>query len=472
VDPLILLFIGMGVVLGSILLLRMHAFLALLLAALVVGSLTTDAHLEEYAASLDPPLSPAATQTLLLQPLGERLALGFGRTCAGIGLLIAMASIIGKSLLEAGAAHRIVRTSVRILGEKRSSVAFLGSGYLLGIPVFFDTVFYLLIPLAKAMATRIERHYTLYLMCIVAGTTMTHSLVPPTPGPLFAADFLGVDLGTMILCGLAVGAITSFGGYLYAVWANRRWPTPIRGTPDISLAELRILATKKDDELPPFWLSVLPILLPVVLIAGSTVGGQVIDSGDLPGLARQLGDKNVALALGAAVALGMLWHQTRAGLRALAKSVENALLSAGTIILITGMGGAFGIMLQHTAIGPRIQDLMGGSHSWILPLAFFLTALIRTALGSATVAMFTAVPILAAFADPAVLGFHPVWLAMAIGCGSKPFPWMNDSGFWVICRMSGMTEAETLKTTSMTIAVEGLIGLPTVMVLSNLFPLI
>jgi len=86
--------------------------------------------------------------------------------------------------------------------------------------------------------------------------------------------------------------------------------------------------------------------------------------------------------------------------------------------------------------------------------------------------MFTAVPILAVFADPAVLGCHPVWLAMAIGCGSKPIPWMNDSGFWLISRMAGLTEGETLKTTSMTIAVEGLVGLPVVMILAKLFPLI
>jgi gluconate:H+ symporter, GntP family len=476
VDPLILLVIGMIVVLGSILGLRLHPFLALFLGALIVGSLTTGDHLRSFGASQSPSWSEAATADLIRQPVGGRIADAFGGTLMGLGLLIALASLIGKALLDSGGADRIVRSSMRLLGERRAPLGFLGSGYLLGIPVFFDTVFYLLIPLAKAMGTRNERKYTLYVMCIVAGTTMTHSLVPPTPGPLYAAQQLNIDLGLMIVCGLVVGAFTSMAGYGYARWANRRWPIPLRETPDLSLAELKALAAQDDRQLPPFWLAILPILLPLVLIAGYSIVATLLPVGaeETPAmrLFANLGDKNIALAIAAVIALGTLAWRKRTSRGEMAKAVESALLNAGTIILITAMGGAFGAMLQQAAVGPRIQELAVGSHHWVLPLAFVVTALIRSAQGSATVSMYTAVPILAVFADPAVLGCHPVWLALAIGCGSKPFPWMNDSGFWVICRMAGLTEGETLKTTSMTIAVEGLVGLPVVIVMARLFPLL
>jgi GntP family gluconate:H+ symporter len=142
------------------------------------------------------------------------------------------------------------------------------------------------------------------------------------------------------------------------------------------------------------------------------------------------------------------------------------------IILITAAGGMFGAALQEAGVGGRIQALASSYQIAVLPLAFFVTALIRTAQGSATVAMITAAGILQGFAaSPAALGFHPVYLALAIGCGSKPFPWMNDSGFWVIGRMSGMTEAETLKTSSTMMALMGCAGLVVVLVLAKLVPM-
>jgi len=269
IDPLWLLLVGMIVVLGGILLLRLHAFLALTLGALIVASLTTSAALERFAAEKE--MTAKETAALVQSSVGERVAQGFGRTCTKIGILIAMASIIGKFLLESGAAERIVRSLVRWLGERRASHAFLSSGFLLGMPVFFDTVFYLMMPLGKAMGIRARRKYGLYVMSIVAGATMTHSLVPPTPGPLFVAGELSVNIGLMIVGGIVVGLFTVSAGYLYALWANRRWSVPIRDTADTSVADLQSMAQKNESTLPPFWLSMLPIILPVLLIAARTL---------------------------------------------------------------------------------------------------------------------------------------------------------------------------------------------------------
>jgi GntP family gluconate:H+ symporter len=152
--------------------------------------------------------------------------------------------------------------------------------------------------------------------------------------------------------------------------------------------------------------------------------------------------------------------------------VQSALSSAGVIILITAAGGAFGGVLQQTGIGHRIQEMASAHQLAVLPLAFVVTAVVRTAQGSATVAMITAVGILGGFADASQLGFHPLYLALVIGCGSKPVPWMNDSGFWLICKMTGMTEGETLRSSSAMMTIMGLVGLVFIMIFARLLPLV
>ena len=396
-----------------------------------------------------------------------------------IAILIAMAAIIGKCLLDSGAADRIVRTALNIVGEKRAPIAFIGSGFTLGIPVFFDTVFYLMIPLGKALRLRTGGNYTLYILTIVAGATMAHSLVPPTPRPLQVAADLKINLGLMIAGGIVVGLCTASVGYLWAALANRWWEVPLRESADASLEDLEQLVKKPDSELPPFWLSITPILLPVLLITAYTI----IDALDkasvaIPPLLQSsfdtLGNKNIALIIAAAIALAMLAWQKRASLRDLTTAVGTALASGGVIILITAAGGGFGGVLRQTGIGERIEQLVTATGSLcILPVAFALTTFIRTAQGSATVAMLTAAPILASFiGDGASLGFHPLYVALAIGCGSKPIAWMNDSGFWVICKMSGMTEAEGLKLVTPMSIIMGVTGLGVVLLGAWLLPLV
>ena len=547
--PFWILLAGMVIVIGGILALRLHAFLALLLGALVVAWLTPEGHVFEHelrsralrvqaaegatvvlAAGIDAGLAPgtrlqlfrqaadgpglAAIGTLEVigaetatatagrrageayrpgdfvvplheiraardvagQTIGEQVATGFGRTCLAIGILIAMAAIIGKCLLESGGAERIVEALRGLLGERRTPVAFLGSGFLVGIPVFFDTVFYLLLPLAKAMRMKTGRNYLLYVLAIVAGGTMAHSLVPPTPGPLFVASALGVDIGLMILGGIAVGLFTITVGYLYAKWANRRWDLPLRATAELTGAELERLARRDDRPLPGLALALTPIVLPVLLIAGQTV----LDMTDAASRGEMwavlaswmdvVGNKNVALVLAAAAALWMLARVERG--EGLSEAVQAALAGGGVIILITAAGGAFGYALRLTGIAGALQDVAPASQAALLPLAFGLTTLVRIAQGSATVAMITAVGIVAPLASAGTLAFHPLYLALAIGCGSKPISWMNDSGFWIIGRMSGMTEAETLRTASVQIALMGVVGLFVTMLAAWIWPLV
>lgn len=397
----------------------------------------------------------------------DQVAAGFGSTAAGIGMLIAFASIVGKCLLDSGAADRVVRSALKITGESGAPAAFVGSGFLLGIPVFFDTVFYLMLPLGQALALRTGKNYLIYVLTIVAGATMAHSLVPPTPGPLLVAAELKVGVGLMMLVGTIVGGGAVIAGYFYAAALNRRFTLALPALPGVS-PDTGTSAESSEASLPPLWLSLLPLLLPVFLIGGAEIFAVWLQTRSetavpIPAFVLRgitlLGDKNIALILAAAIAVGTLVWKRRISRKELAKSLQDALSGAGTIILITSAGGAFGKVMQQTGVAALITDLPVHSTPAILTMAFLVTAAVRTAQGSATVAMITAVGILAPLAGAGQLSFHPVWLAMAIGCGSKPLAWMNDSGFWVITQMSGMTEAEGLKYITTLLLVMSLVGL-------------
>ena len=185
-----------------------------------------------------------------------------------------------------------------------------------------------------------------------------------------------------------------------------------------------------------------------------------------------LGDKNLALTLGALLALRQLLKSKLQEKPELAESVKSSLQSAGVIILITGMGGAFGGILQQTSLGLEVSAFVSSQNFGslaILVVAYFTTSVIRIAQGSATVAMVTSIGIVGGLVEQGI-GIHPVYLALAIGCGAKPIPWMNDSGFWVVGKLSGFTEAETFKTFSIVIALQGVFGGIAVLTLAYFLP--
>ncbi len=250
VRPLVTLVIGIAVVLGLIIVLRVNAFIALISAAMIVSL-----------------MAPGDIATKI-----SRVATAFGNTAGGIGIVIALAAVIGKCMLDSGAADRIVRAFVRLLGEKQAPVALMGSGYVLAIPVFFDTVFYLLVPLARSLHRQTGKQYLKYILAIGAGGAITHSLVPPTPGPLLMASTLGIDLGLMIMIGAAVALPAAAAGVLFADVADRIMKTPMRSLG--SEPEPEPLA---DEQLPPLALAILPVLLPVLLISTNTILTTVAD---------------------------------------------------------------------------------------------------------------------------------------------------------------------------------------------------
>lgn len=448
--PLAILGIAIAVVFVLILVLRINAFIALITAAATVGI-----------------LSPVVPLGQVMPSVAEE----FGGVCGSIAIVIALAALIGQCLMESGAADKIVRVFVRALGEKRASLSLLSSGYVLSVPVFFDTVFYLLVPLARAMRIRTGNHYLLFLMAISAGGAVTHSMVPPTPGPLAMAATLDIDLGTMIMVGAVIALPMSLVGWLFGVLRDRQIDVPLRETQGLTLEELEALARRAEERLPSFFMSMLPIVLPVVLIASNTLAGALGVEGALREITAFLGNPNFALLASAAVSLTLLAKQKGYTLAQLAKPVETALASGGLIILITAGGGSFGKMLVRAEVGEVIGGMSQEFGVPLLMLSFLLGALLKVAQGSGTVAMITVSTIMAPLVTGTSIGFHPVYVACAIGSGSLVGSWMNDSGFWVYKQMSGLTETEALRTWTPLLAVMGLVGFVVTQLAAILLPL-
>ncbi|MBE0536334.1 MAG: gluconate permease [Phycisphaerae bacterium] len=462
--PLIILGIAVATVIGMIIVLRINAFVALITAAIVVSLLAPG----EWSDKIN------------------RVAVEFGVTAGKIGIVIAMAAIIGKCLIDSGAADRVVRMFMNLLGEKRAPVSLMSSGFVLSIPVFFDTVFYLLLPLARSMHRKTGRNYLLLILAMGAGGSITHSLVPPTPGPLYIASELKVDIGMMMMMGLAVAIPTAVLIMFFIKWLTTRIDIPMRPI-EGSAPEPEPLP---EDRLPGLFVSLLPIILPVILISANTIFTAMAkseDAGQGVILAAKVtavaGNANLAMLISAAIALTVLYRQRKPTRTQLAQIVESSLMSGGVIILITAAGGAFGAMLKEAQIGPAIQNLFVGENAThiaglkLLFMGFAVACLLKFAQGSSTVSMLTTSAMMASLilnpdGTHMPIGFHPVYLAAVIGFGAQCGNWMNDSGFWIFAKMGGLTEVETLKTWTVTVSLIGVIGLFVTVLFATVLPLV
>ena len=483
--PMVSLVVGIAMVLGLIIFLKANAFIALISAAMVVSLMSPGVMGDKIA----------------------RISEAFGNGCGNIGIVIALAAVIGQCMMDSGAADRVVRAFMNLLGEKRAPIALMGSGYVLAVPVFFDTVFYLLVPLARSFYRKTRKNYLKCILAIAAGGAITHTLVPPTPGPLTMAATLKIDLGVMIMIGALVALPAAIAGLICAGVMDRAMPIPMR-----SLGEDENTDPIPDDKLPGLFVSLLPVLLPVLLIgintgtetAAKQIGQEqfaIYDSPDTSAevkaeilaehegtiqatalqvmpYARILGNPNFALLISTIIALWLLWVQTGPTLKELSNIVEISLMSGGVIILITAGGYAFGQSLKFAQVGDAIEHLTTPasgepmSGMTMLFLCFGVASLLKVAQGSSTSAMIiTSSMMMPMITDPTTLGFHPVYLATAIGAGSLVGSWMNDSGFWIFAKMGGLTEEEALKSWTVMLIVLGIVSMAVTLLLANVLPL-
>ena len=452
--PLLLLGIGMAAILGGIIVFRVNAFLALVGAAVLVSLLA--------------PGDPATKIT--------RVADGFGRTAGSVGIVIALAAIIGNAMTESGAADRIVRFFLELLGERHAAVALGATAFIVSLPVFFDTVFFLLAPLARSMYSRTDKNYLKYLLAMSASGVATHTLVPPHPGPLAVADALGVDLGVMILVGVVIALPSAVVGFQFARVMDRRMPVPVRPRAGVE-SDAPPLATQ-----PPLGWALLPVLMPLVLISMATIVdalrtsnvGRAAFWSALRPVTSVVGNPNMALLLATLAAIWLYAQQRKPSRDAMAAMVESSLMGAGVVILIVAAGGAFGATLQAAQLGPAIQSMFMTTNRTsgvtLLLVAFAVTVVFKIAQGSSTVAMITAAGMVGAMVKGMSLPFHGVYLAAAISSGALVGSWMNDAGFWVFSKIGGVTEVETLRSWTPLLAIVGTTAMLVTVAMSLLLP--
>lgn len=415
---------------------KIHPFFSLLVAAILIGFF----------------LGFEGTEVLNL------ITEGFGNTLAGIGIIIALGATIGILLEKSRGTKTIANSLLKIIGIKRSLLAINFTGILISIPVFCDSAFILLASINKALSRKTGISLVAFGISLAAGLYAAHVFIPPTPGPLAAAAILDANLGLVILYGLMVSIPVALSGYLWAIFISKK----IKRMPQDVLPE-----DQQEQEYPGLINSLLPILLPILLITGKSLAeypSYPLGEGMTFSLIRFVGDPIIALGVGVIFSF-MLTRKFKKEQQL--NWIGIALKDAGVIILITGMGGAFGNILRASDLSSLFSDGTGFFSVGLL-LSFSIAALLKTAQGSSTVAIITASAIIAPLAEGIGLGSATgrALSVLAIGAGAMTVSHVNDSFFWVVAKFTEMDMNTALKTQTMSTLIQGITGLLVVLLLS------
>lgn len=377
--------------------------------------------------------------TMSLDQVVQSVNAGFGGTIGAIGIVIIAGSVIGTFLEKSGGAYKLAEGLLRMVGQRHVPLAMGTLGYVVSIPVFCDTGFVILVSLAKALAKKAGISLAIAAMALSLGLLVTHSVMPPTPGPLAAAGLLGADLGLVILLALPVSLTGLIAGWLFSITvAARVYISP--GSESLPNG-----TDAPDIQAPSALKSLIPILLPIVLIILASLqrlGAVSVDERAGTAIAFA-GQPVVALLLGVLASFLLPFKLTRHMLSS-AGWIGEAIAAATVIILITGCGGAFGRVLQDSGIASVIGDNLSGARSLGVALPILIATALKSAQGSGTVAIITTASLMAPLLTP--LGLDSVMaravLVVAIGSGSMIASHVNDSYFWVVTQFSGMTVQE------------------------------
>ncbi len=369
---------------------------------------------------------------------------GVGGTLGHIAIIVALGTMLGKMMAESGAADQIAHTLIQAFGEKNLSWAMLVIAMLVGLPAFFEVGFVLLIPILFTVVRRTKTSLIMAGLPMVAGLSVVHGLVPPHPAAMLAVTIYHADVGRTIFYGLLIGAPTAIiAGPLYAKLIAPHVQLP----PENPMAD-QLTTRDESRKLPGFWLSVLTILLPVMLM----LVGSWADAVSAPGSAfnnglHLAGNDDMALLIGVLVSFVTLGAMRGFSRDTVLRFSNECLGPTAAITLLVGAGGGFGRVLQDSGVSAAIVVAAMKSHVPLLLLAWLLAAAMRLATGSATVAMATAANIVAPIALHSA-GVHPELLAIATGAGALIFSHVNDGGFWLVKEYFNMTVGQTMKTWS------------------------
>ncbi len=380
---------------------------------------------------------------------------GFGNLMTGIGLSVGFGVILGQLLSDSGGAKVIAVTMIQATSEKYALYALGITAFLLSIPVFYDVTFVILIPLAIAVSRQIQKPLPYTVGAMIIGAGAAHTLAPPTPNPLAAAEILHFDLGIMVLVGILLGLVAAvLAMKIFFVLLDKGFWNQEKDETGVEVYEEH--HHTENEKAPSFGMALVPILLPVVLILVGTVMGAMME--EVPAFVHFLSNKTTALLLGALSAY--LVSAKALDKDAREQSTTEALKSCGIVLLITGAGGSFGAIISATGLADMLAETIqsiSASPLIALLLAFVIAALFRVALGSGTVASITTMTIMASV--PAAVGMHPVWMAIACLSGSLSCGHVNDSGFWVSTNLSGFTVTGGLKSYTLGNAITAFIAM-------------
>ncbi|HHU28858.1 TPA: GntP family permease [bacterium] len=449
---LIGLLVGIVLLIAMVTLTKIHPFLALILSSIVVALIAG---------------SP-------INEIPGQITSGFGSTLGSIGIIIGLGVIMGQIFEESGAAEKMAQVFIKLFGKGREHIALAVTGFVVSIPIFCDSAFVILFPIAKAISQKTRKNLILIAGALAAGLVITHTLVPPTPGPLTAANTFGVDLGMMILFGLIVAIPCTIAGIYYFKWLDNRLVIlpdekgvshKVEKKEEVKVADVNLDSVKK---LPSAVLSFAPILVPIILILLNNVFNAIFDDKNniVYKIGAFIGNPVVAVSIGTLVAIyGLALRTPR---KEALSSMDKGIKSAGIILLVTGAGGALGNVIKVTGAGDAIANTIVDWNIPVILLPFIVATVVRFIQGSGTVAIVTASSICAPIIEQT--NASPLFAALAACVGAFFFSYFNDSYFHVVNRSIGVEDSkDQLWLWSGATTVIWAAGFITVMVLNLIF---
>lgn len=418
----------LGLALGVIILIflvlktKIHAFLALIIVASITGLVGGMAAPDVVSA----------------------ISAGFGSTLGSIGIVIGFGVMMGRILEVSGAAEKMAYTIVKWLGKRKEEWAMAITGYIVSIPIFVDSAFVILTPLVKALSKKTGKSVLALGVALGVGLVATHHAVPPTPGPLGVAGIFGVDVGLMAIWGLIFAIPIVIIGVLYAKWLGKKiYQIPdetglgyVRPSHPITVQEF--LESKEEKNLPSLTRSLLPIVVPILLIFVNTTVSALKLEGGIYNYIKFFGSPVIAVGIGLLFAIYGLYNHVKQS--EAIERMEEGIKTAGIILLVTGAGGALGNVLRESGSGDYIGEQIANMNLPAILIPFVIATLVRLIQGSGTVAMITAASISAPILSG--LNVNMALAAQAAALGAMVFSYFNDSLFWVLNRLLGIKDVK------------------------------
>lgn len=441
---LVAFFIALAFVLVSIMKFKMHPFLSLMLGGIIMGVLCK----------------------MSLSTIASTLASGFGSTLGGIGIIILWGIVLGNLLHKSGCTSQIANLMLKISGKNNSPLAVALTGYIVSIPVFFDAAFVILVNLVKQLSRKGKVPFITLVTSLGVGLIVTHAMVIPTPGPLTVVGNLGGDIGAFFVYGAIVALIAVLvSGVFYAKLLGKR--PEYKDDFANAFDDIEEVETSSANA-PSGGLGIFLIFFPILLILIGTLGKQLVVAETFAyDLLSFIGDKNIALMVGAIVAYLSLRKYLDGNLDSF---ITDSAKDSGIIFLITGAGGSFGSIINATGIGTQLVEAMSGMTGAtatlaLIAIAWFISQVLRAAQGSTTVALTTTSAIFA----PLVAGLgtvSPILVGLAICAGGIGVSLPNDSGFWVVNRFSKFSLRQTIECWTVGGTIAGVSALVVILILS------